>query len=100
MTKEDAAVNFVCRDCGADVLHEFEYIVSDESWAATGLGPYDGLLCIGCIEGRLGRGLAPEDFDRRIPANAHSCFDSARLLSRKLGIEEEAADELRGWLAR
>ena len=41
--------------------HEY-YIVRDEIWARTGLKSQGGMLCIGCLEGRIGRKLSPTDF--------------------------------------
>jgi hypothetical protein len=37
-------------------------MVHEHVWAASGLGPDDGVLCIPCPEQRLGRKLALEDF--------------------------------------
>jgi hypothetical protein len=33
------------------------YMVHDIVWASAFMGPYDGMLCIGCLERRLGRPL-------------------------------------------
>jgi hypothetical protein len=38
------------------------YIVHDHVWKAAGMGSYDGCLCIGCLEKRIGRRLIPDDF--------------------------------------
>lgn len=62
-----------CADCGVSALDEF-YMVWDEVWIAAGM-EYpslicgDGSLCIGCLEGRIGRQLNPLDF-QPIPINA------------------------------
>jgi len=37
-------------------------MVHDQLWYAAGMHPDGGLLCIGCLEGRLGRGLCADDF--------------------------------------
>jgi hypothetical protein len=57
-----------CSDCGAPTLSaepgvraEY-YMVHNEVWAAAGAKPADMVLCIGCLEKRLGRQLTPEDF--------------------------------------
>lgn len=57
-------LDFGCVDCGENVsdLDEYAYMVSDAVWAAAGLEPNDGKLCIGCIEQRLGRTLVASDF--------------------------------------
>jgi hypothetical protein len=78
-----------CRDCDLDTVWagmpngpwEY-YMVHDHVWAQTGLGPYDGMLCVGCIEFRLGRRLTPEDFTDA-PVNDFLEVDSPRLRSRK-----------------
>jgi hypothetical protein len=61
MTKPHPLVEFDCIDCGGD-FDEFDYVVEDAVWAAGGLAPTGGLLCIGCLERRLGRRLTRDDF--------------------------------------
>ena len=79
---------FRCVDCKADCEHEY-YMVHNEVWKASGLGPSDGMLCIGCLEVRLGRRLVPGDF----PAVALNLPDvwpvprSDRFLDR-LGVDK------------
>lgn len=65
-----------CHDCRIETLHlepprrsEF-YMVTDEVWAAAGMGKVDGCLCIGCLEARIGRRLVPDDFPADIPMNS------------------------------
>lgn len=50
-----------CADCGADTgeLREF-YMVHAFIWRRAGMRK--GFLCVGCLERRLGRQLAPGDF--------------------------------------
>jgi hypothetical protein len=62
MTKPQPLVSFDCVDCGAD-FDEYDYIVDDAMWAASGLEPDGGCLCIGCLERRLGRQLKHADFE-------------------------------------
>ena len=38
------------------------YHLRDAVWKAAGMAPFDGCLCIGCLEKRLGRQLRPTDF--------------------------------------
>jgi hypothetical protein len=52
------------------------FTVRDVIWAAAGMEPTGGCLCIGCLERRLGRRLKPKDFlcddtfnDPRMPAS-------------------------------
>ena len=40
------------------------YTVRDAVWKASGMGPYGGCLCFGCLEKRLGRALRPKDFQK------------------------------------
>jgi hypothetical protein len=42
-------------------------VVEDSVWTASGLGKYDGCLCIPCLELRLGRQLTYSDFCRCEP---------------------------------
>jgi hypothetical protein len=53
--------NMSCEDCGTSTFGEY-YMVHDEVWADTGMAPDGGLLCVGCLERRLGRRLTPDDF--------------------------------------
>lgn len=54
-----------CRDCRVHTtrLNEY-YMVMDEVWAEAGCSTQFGwgMLCIGCLEGRLGRELTADDF--------------------------------------
>lgn len=60
-----ALVEFDCEDCGINTsalgIDEY-YMVHDEVWAQTGLGGDDGMLCLVCIEARIGRNLEASDF--------------------------------------
>jgi len=70
-----------CLDCGRDtfVLCEY-YMVSDELWDSVVFGR--GLLCIGCLEARLGHRLDPADF---IDCPCNRWPGSRRLESRRRG---------------
>lgn len=99
-----------CADCGTDTcpsemgLRAEAYMVHDEVWAAAGMGPKGGHLCIGCIENRLGRRLAATDFRTDVPLNDLSIVDgryawswrTPRLISRLSGqltrTDEEITD--------
>ena len=76
-----------CHDCGESTIPLDDpsewYMVRDEVWAASGLAPRDGYLCIGCLEKRLGRRLRPYDFTDA-PVNGGT-WKTARLLDR-LGV--------------
>lgn len=100
-----------CADCGVDTFDAGEmFVVHDEIWTAAWAGrrvncgcgaPVGGLplvfefnhtprcrkcevLCIGCVERRLGRTLARADFTDCL-LNAPNGFTSARLRSRLQG---------------
>ena len=82
-------MNAPCRDCGVDVApgHRDQpselYMVHDELWAAAGMTPDGGHLCIGCLELRLGRQLRRDDFvDALINAPSWSCGNLYRLRPR------------------
>lgn len=53
-----------CKQCGTDIsqmgIKEW-YMVEDAVWKPAAKG--DDVLCIGCLEKRLGRMLRPEDFE-------------------------------------
>lgn len=51
---------FPCIDCGMDTLIE-HFTVWDHLWLEA-VPEYDGDLCIGCLECRLGRRLTAADF--------------------------------------
>jgi hypothetical protein len=77
----------LCLDCGVDTIATGEYyMVRQELWTAA--AGDDGMLCVGCLEQRLGCRLGPGDFTD-VPLN---CFagKSARLRARLFGIEEAA----------
>ena len=59
-------------------------MVTDQTWERSGLGGDDGMLCIGCLEQRLGRVLHAKDFiDVPINQLADMTEDaSARFLNR------------------
>ena len=56
----DIERSFRCVDCGKDRGDGEYYSVSSELWAAPGLAPNGGMLCLRC---RLGRELCYGDFD-------------------------------------
>jgi hypothetical protein len=52
-----------CVDCDVDCYEIDEYyMVHDDVWP---IAPFGGMLCIGCIEARIGRRLTPTDFTDR-----------------------------------
>jgi hypothetical protein len=79
-----------CLDCGVDThkMHEL-FIVHDDLWP---LAPQGGVLCVACLEQRIGRRLEPRDFPRSVPLNRYG--GSARLRSRILTLDEVSDKEL------
>lgn len=63
MTDEELKQRFLCLDCGVDTgeIDEY-YMVRDDVWLAAVESKSSGMLCIGCLEKRLGRTLAHTDF--------------------------------------
>lgn len=74
---------FLCEDCGQDTgkMKEF-YFVHTELWLSV-MTSVDGMLCIGCLETRLGRQLVASDFpDVSINSPRHGSGKSSRLSAR------------------
>ena len=59
------------------------YTVGERVWAAAGMEPMGGCLCIGCLEKRLGRRLRPKDFQRDDVFNNPGMPGTPRLLKRR-----------------
>jgi hypothetical protein len=59
------------------------YRVKDKVWRKAGMGQFDGCLCIGCLEQRIGRKLKPKDFDETHPFSIVT--GSHRLINRRDG---------------
>ena len=85
MTADAERATFLCIDCSCDTLDGQEYyMLTDATWAKTGLGPSGGMLCIGCCEKRIKRRLIAADFPN-YPINF--IFPSSALLrARKASI--------------
>lgn len=76
---------FSCQDCGHDTALMGEYyMVQKEVWHEATV-KYDGfkpyMLCIGCLESRLGRMLDKNDFTTA-SVNKHHYHQSIRLRHR------------------
>jgi hypothetical protein len=57
-----------CVDCGED--KDEYYMVADELWAASGMAPNGGMLCLAHLERRIGRLLVIGDFTACCPSLA------------------------------
>jgi hypothetical protein len=68
-----------CLDCGFDTIKFGHYsMVRDDVWAASGCSPHGGMLCLYCLQKRLGRPLKFADFTAVVPsAGAWSEFCAA-----------------------
>jgi len=90
---EDEMENFICLDCGVntDEIGEY-YMLTSEVWKEV-VPDLTGMLCISCVELRLGRQLWPEDF-MDAPLNVMFSIMSARLLARFCGIPDAEAEDL------
>jgi hypothetical protein len=73
---------FLCLDCGIDTsrIGEF-YFVQTETWISV-VGSKNGMLCIGCLERRLGRLLKQSDFTDAYINRRDWGSKSARFLNR------------------
>jgi len=56
-------------------------LVNNYVWSQTGIGTHGGMLCISCLEKRIGRILTSKDFID-IPINHTPLFRSDLLLER------------------
>lgn len=88
MTKQEYEA-FNCWDCTVNTLEIDEYyMVDDELWrsATDELDtPMDIMLCIGCLESRLGGKLVASDFPE-LPINRGFFPYSTRLLNRLTNV--------------
>lgn len=78
-----------CVDCGVNCIEINEYyMVTNGCWGRAKMASNGGMLCIGCLEKRLGKKLTPRNFIdcplnwRNICIPEHA---SPRLISRLLG---------------
>jgi hypothetical protein len=66
--KERWLGRFRCVDCRKCTFCSGEYyMVADALWSASGMGPFDGMLCLLCLEQRIGRELTINDFTAVVP---------------------------------
>jgi hypothetical protein len=73
---------FPCSSCNENVykMQEYYYRLGDDVWEACGVGEL--LLCIGCVEAKLGRRLTPLDFNPFHTFQTAKVPRSARLRDR------------------
>lgn len=71
-----------CLDCKVDTGKIGEhYFVNTEVWLSV-VKSKNGMLCIGCLENRLGRVLTPADFTKAYINSPKFEIKSKRLMSR------------------
>lgn len=71
---------FLCTDCNIDTKYEF-YFVHTDLWLSV-MPSITGMLCIGCLESRLGRQLCAKDFTDAYINDIRFGDRSPRLLDR------------------
>lgn len=77
---------FSCNDCGVNVackfggICEYSFMLKPETWQSLNLNKE--ILCVGCIEKRLGRKLTPNDFDTSAKVTSIASQQSQRLRNR------------------
>lgn len=72
----------LCIDCGMETIPEEYYMLHDEVWGEAN-PKKEGMLCIGCVERRLGRSLNKDDFTSAL-INQINEKESTRLKTRKM----------------
>ncbi len=79
--QSDESKAFLCLDCGVDTGFEY-YMIHDHLWLNV-MPDREGMLCVGCLEDRLGRKLCSRDFpDMPINDVTNSQIRTARLQDR------------------
>ena len=65
---------FICMDCGIDTHKIREYfMVEDHIWNEN-VPECHGILCVGCLEARMGRALDSKDFPSHLLINTPEGF--------------------------
>ena len=78
----DRVGDFDCGDCGVDTIDEY-YMLANGLWQRVQrAGRRCAMLCIGCVEVRLGRRLHARDFVNAPVNLIEDCGKSPRLLDR------------------
>ena len=76
---------FLCVDCGVDTGRIGEYyFIHTPLWLSV-IDSIAGMLCVGCLENRLGRQLRRNDFTNAWINNPRHHPVSQRLMSRLAG---------------
>lgn len=84
MTCETDHIIFDCTDCAACTLCTDEYyMVTDQVWRTVA---DRGMLCIGCLEARLGRELTASDFTDCLLNISRIAFPKSERLAARLAL--------------
>jgi len=86
MTEPKPLVDFSCEDCASD--YDEYYMVQNDIWKVYGAGK--GMLCIGCLEKRIGRKLRRQDFID-LPINEINAETQSLRLQARLSPEPSKA---------
>lgn len=79
--RRDEHWGFNCHDCGINTVAINEYyMVNKPLWISSGMDT--GMLCIGCLEERIGRQLVPDDFTDYPVNRPETSVHSSRLANR------------------
>lgn len=73
---------WLCLDCGIDTGHAKEHYFIDLTLWLSAVGSKQGMLCIGCLETRIGRELKAGDFTNAYINDPKRNSMSTRLLER------------------
>lgn len=89
-TDEELHKMFDCVDCGKNTDdHDEYYMVHDEVWRKEArMTDFGGMLCISCLEERIGRRLTQVDFTN-YPVNTLMFTPKSDLLLNRLGIKPD-----------
>lgn len=79
---------WICADCPRNTKHE-HYFVKSEVWFGEAKMPETGMLCVQCLENRIGRRLQPSDFTNAHINNPRKNMMSDLLRSRITGVKNE-----------
>lgn len=68
------------------------YDVKNTVWKKAGMRSWNGCLCVGCLESRIGRRLRPQDFSRH-DAEVWERIASTRRLRERRGLKGDGPEE-------
>lgn len=76
---------WLCVDCNEHTKYE-HYFVNNDVWFTQAKMPEEGMLCVGCLEARIGRMLCGRDFTGAHINNPRKNIMSDRLRSRIMSM--------------